>query len=64
MLIAKILVSPNKVDFWHLIRTDAEGWTLINYPICMPYRKRFARWVRLDQCRVDWIRSFKDATTQ
>ena len=31
-----------------LLKVDAEGWTLINYPPDKPYRKREARWVQLD----------------
>lgn len=58
MLIAKILHRHKPPEFWHLIRRDAEGWTLINYPLHLPYRKREARWVRLEACYVDWIRDF------
>lgn len=59
MLIAKVVHRNKPPEFWHLIRRDSDGWTLINYPLSLPYRKREAKWVELDRHYVEWIREFR-----
>ena len=58
MLIAKIVHPHNKKpEFWHLVRVGELG-VLVNYPLFLPYPKRTARWVRLEEVKVDWVREF------
>jgi hypothetical protein len=60
MLVAKVYTSPNKVEFWHLVRYKPDFGFLVNYPLWVPYHARHAKWVQLDKLLVDWVFELED----
>ena len=56
MRVIKLYRKPDKPEFFRLVRVDAQGDMLLNYPIEVPDVKRSARWVKPDEVYIDWIK--------
>jgi hypothetical protein len=63
MLVIKLYRKPDKPEFFRLVRVDAQGDMLLNYPIEVPDSKRTAVWIAPNNVRVEWIKEFADGDT-
>jgi hypothetical protein len=60
MVVVKLYRKPDKPEFFRLVRVDAQGDMLLNYPIEVPDSKRTAVWINSNNVRVEWIKEFAD----
>lgn len=57
MKVIKLYRKPNKPEFFVYVRRKGNDILLV-YPIDKPDRKRYARWLSLDEVYIDWIKEF------
>lgn len=59
MKVIKLYRKPNKPEFFAYVKHGEQG-ILVNYPIDVPNRKRYARWFFFDEVYIDWVKEFSD----
>ena len=57
MKVIKIYQKPDKAEFYVLVRVE-NNEVLLNYPTGLPDNKRNAKWLKLNEIYIDWIREF------
>jgi hypothetical protein len=57
MKVIKIYQKPDKAEFYVFVRAENDE-VLLNYPIEMPDTKRSAKWLKLNEIYIDWIKEF------
>lgn len=58
MRVIKLYRKPNQPEFFIYVKRVANEILLV-YPLDKPDRKRSARWLRLNEVYIDWVREFK-----
>lgn len=63
MKVVKLYRKPDKPEYFKLVKVDAQGDMLLNYPIEVPDSKRHAVWISPNNVRVEWIKEFNCGDT-